>query len=65
MTICAECLEGVHAHCCGEGCDCICQVEEPDFDWIDDYEPEACPSCGKEYEDFSDYGCATCDTRVA
>lgn len=24
---------------------------------------EVCPYCGKEYEDFSDYGCEFCDSR--
>ncbi len=28
-----------------------------------DYEPEVCPHCGKEYEDFSDLGCGHCDRR--
>ena len=26
-------------------------------------EPECCPNCGKEYEDFSDMGCEKCDHR--
>jgi len=29
----------------------------------EDYEPEVCPHCGKEYEDFSDIGCGHCDRR--
>lgn len=23
-----------------------------------------CPHCGKDYEDFSDYGCVNCDRRL-
>lgn len=29
----------------------------------DDREPECCPICGKEYEDWSDLGCPACDQR--
>ncbi len=29
----------------------------------DDREKEACPHCGKEYEEFSDLGCEHCDRR--
>ena len=34
-------------------------------DWYeeDDRDPDTCPHCGKEYEDFSDMGCEYCDTR--
>ena len=28
-----------------------------------DYEPDVCPHCGKEFEDFSDIGCGYCDRR--
>ena len=31
--------------------------------YLDDSEPETCPHCGKEYEDFSDLGCEYCDRR--
>jgi hypothetical protein len=40
---------------------------EPDWGpWDDPEEDENrfCPHCGKEYEDFSDYGCEYCDRRV-
>jgi hypothetical protein len=35
--------------------------------WYYESEPDPsdyCPFCGKEYEDFSDYGCPHCDVRV-
>jgi hypothetical protein len=31
--------------------------------WAPPEEPECCPYCGKEYEDFSDLGCEHCDRR--
>lgn len=40
---------------------------EPDWGPWDDPEPDDddyCPFCGKEYEEFSDYGCSFCDRRV-
>lgn len=40
---------------------------EPDWGPWDDpeqSEDDFCPFCGKEYEDFSDYGCPHCDRRV-
>jgi rubrerythrin len=40
----------------------------PDFGpWSvdeDDDPSRYCPYCGKEYEDFSDYGCPACDRRI-
>lgn len=31
--------------------------------YYDEYEPDCCPFCGKDYEDFSDLGCGHCDRR--
>jgi hypothetical protein len=45
-------------------------IEEPYYEfgpWYYEQEPDEsayCPFCGKEYEDFSDYGCSYCDVRV-
>jgi rubrerythrin len=46
---------------CFEKLDCI--VEDSDDFFADDYEPEICPHCGKELEDFSELGCGQCDRR--
>ena len=35
-----------------------------DGDYFNYPNPETCPHCGKELEDFSDLGCEYCDTRV-
>jgi hypothetical protein len=59
--ICVECSTGFCSQCLG--CDCVCNIPEELDKWIDDYEPECCPHCGKEYEDFSDIGCGACDQR--
>jgi hypothetical protein len=39
------------------------EFDPDDLFFDDDYEPECCPFCGKEYEDFSDLGCGHCDRR--
>ena len=53
---CDECGCPIGAGACG-GCIALSCVE------ADDYEPECCPHCGKEFEDFSDLGCEHCDQR--
>lgn len=41
---------------------CPDEEQEP-YELDDDYEPETCRYCGKEFEDFSDIGCRFCDQR--
>lgn len=46
--------------------DFLCGACDPDeqADWDrEDDEPDVCPFCGKEYEEFSDMGCGHCDQR--
>lgn len=50
---CGEQPEGQYAGPCPEHLHCD----------DDGPEPDTCPHCGKEYEDFSDLGCERCDQR--
>lgn len=57
---CAECKcpigQGSCAGCCAVAATC-------EYDGFPDEDIQRCPECGKEYEDFSDLGCARCDQR--
>ena len=50
---------------CYYGLRCIkCDLFILDSFFSDDYQPETCSYCGKEYEDFDEYGCIMCDVSV-
>lgn len=57
------------AHCVMNPLGCRCKfgelgvAETEPYDPVEYYQPDTCPYCGKELEDFSDLGCEHCDRR--